>query len=467
MVTPTEAHPYDLVVVGGGIAGLTGALCAATTGRVLLLTKSAPPSSASSWLAQGGIAAAIGSDDDPRLHAEDTLKAGRGLCSARAVEVLTSEAPARVVDLVEMGIQFDDDLGLEGGHGRRRILHAGGASTGRVVADALAERALSHPQIDTLPETRVLALWKSEGRCVGVVTPDGPIQARATMLATGGMAALWARTTNPSGTVGDGAVLAFRAGAALADLEFTQFHPTVLASNGLLLTEALRGEGATLLDGRGQRFVDELAPRDVVARAIGREGTALLDLRDIDRSRFPSLIARIEEEGIDPAVEPIPVAPAAHYTMGGIVTDVDGHTGVPGLFAAGECACTGVHGANRLASNSLLECLVFGRRAAIAADAEPQVPRPAAPAMDEPLPPVTADLRAALWADAGLTRDAEGLRRIAALPHPLAALIGSSALAREESRGGHFRLDHPRERAELARHLVHRQGQPPLWEDWA
>jgi L-aspartate oxidase len=288
------------------------------------------------------------------------------------------------------------------------------------------------------------------------------------VLATGGMAALWERTTNPAGSVGEGVALAYRAGAPVADLELVQFHPTVLAENGLLLSEALRGEGAVLLDHDGCRFTDELAPRDVVARAIDERGTALLDLRRIDRGRFAILMEKLHGAGYDPASEPIPVSPAAHYTMGGIVTDLDARTELPGLYAAGECACTGLHGANRLASNSLLECLVFGRRAALAAGLEPELPAHlAAPATPAPLPAVTPELRSAMWQDAGLARDAAGLERLRGAPHPLARLVAEGALVRAESRGGHFRIDHPAEDAAYLAHVVHRPGTGATLEVWS
>jgi L-aspartate oxidase len=287
------------------------------------------------------------------------------------------------------------------------------------------------------------------------------------LLATGGFAALWERTTNPRGSVGEGIAMAYWAGAAVADLEFVQFHPTVLATNGLLLSEALRGEGALLLDAGGERFTDELAPRDEVARAVGARGTALLDLRPVDRARFPALMGKIVREGFDPDAAPIPVAPAAHYTIGGIVTDLDGRTDVSGLYAAGECACTGVHGANRLASNSLLECLVFGRRAALSALDEP-APRGRPEQVTQCyLPSAGAELRNAMWTDAGLVRDAPGLERLRTTPHVLARLVAESALFRAESRGAHFRADHPQEDRAFAGHVVIRPGREPVLEQWS
>jgi L-aspartate oxidase len=463
-VTGDESIRCDLAVVGGGIAGLYAALCVGDEADVLLLSKG-PLRSSASYLAQGGVAAATSEDDSPELHAEDTIRAGRGLCRESAVLALVGEAPARVADLRDFGVPFDPEPGLEGGHSRRRVLHVAGAATGKEILRVLVDRVLAHPRI------RV-----SEGETVrevsgaGVVTDRRSIEAGATLLATGGAASLWQRTTNPPGATGDGMAMAFRAGARLADLEFMQFHPTVLAENGLLLSEALRGEGAVLVDADGRRFTDELAPRDVVARAVGERGTALLDLRRIDRGRFPALMDALEREGFDPALEPIPVSPAAHYTMGGIVTDLDGRTDVAGLFAAGECACTGVHGANRLASNSLLECLVFGRRAALAALSDGQsghvtgtVPGTVTESVPDDVAPA---LRAAMWEDAGLVRDAAGLRRLTQSPHVLARLIARSALAREESRGGHFRADFPFEDERFAAHSVVGQDEKVTFERW-
>jgi L-aspartate oxidase len=453
----------DVTVVGAGAAGLFCALVAAREGaRVALVSRSPLPGSASYW-AQGGIAAALAVDDSPERHAEDTTIAGRGAGRPSAIRALCEDSPARVRELEQLGVRFDADrhgalaLGLEGGHSARRIVHAGGAATGRRITRQLSATAAGHERIEIFESSTVTGLVTDGDRCTGVsVSREGAtlhIASRGTVLATGGAAALWSRTTNPAGSSGVGLALAHAAGADLADLEFAQFHPTALVSDGardgFLITEAVRGEGATLLDAEGKRFVDELAPRDQVALAIEQEmlrsgsPSVQLDMREVDLARFPNIAEALAEVGIDPARETIPVAPAAHYTMGGVATDLDGRSSITGLLAVGECACTGLHGANRLASNSLAECFVLGRRAALAAAAEPRPRQPADGGVAPLPPPPPRETRAALWRDAGLRRDARGLRRLAHDPFPLARLIAGACLAREESRGAHQRLDFP------------------------
>ncbi len=469
----------QVAVVGAGAAGLYAALVAARAGASVALVSRSPLAESASYWAQGGIAAAFEANDSPARHAADTLAAGRGLSRAGAVEVLCEDAPGAVEDLESLGVRFDRAadgalaLGLEGGHSRRRVVHAGGSATGRRITRELSALAATDERVGVLERTTAAALWVDEGRCIGLVTDAGEaIIAGGTILATGGAAALWQRTTNPSGAIGSGLSLALEAGARAADLEFVQFHPTALVapgpSDGFLITEAVRGEGALLLDERGERFVDELAPRDEVALAVAARGGARLDLRPVDLTRFPNIAAKLAEVGVDPRREPVAVAPAAHYTMGGIATDLDGRASLAGLFAVGECGCNGLHGANRLASNSLAECFVFGRRAGIAAAEEPaprDVPPPAPPAAPRPLPsPAT---REALTRLAGIERDRIGLERLLADEFPLARAVAACALARRESRGAHQRSDHPRRDPALdGRHsLVDARGEPHF-EAW-
>jgi L-aspartate oxidase len=453
----------QVAVVGAGASGQYTALRAAREGGEVTLVSAAPLAGSSSYWAQGGLAAAIAADDSPERHLADTVAAGRGTVRASAARVLCEEAPRAVEDLAQLGVRFDTDpagrlsLGLEGGHSARRIVHAGGAETGRRLVACLSALVAEHPRINVLEGRRVTALVAAAGRCHGVRLDDGRrIASGATVLATGGAAALWARTTNPPGAVGGGLLLAHYAGATLADLELMQFHPTAVVgpdgADGLLVTEAIRGEGALLLDGAGNRFIDELAPRDEVARAMQslmiRTGapSVNLDMRRVDPAMFPNVVSALRDAGIDPERQLVPVAPAAHYMMGGIATDVDGRSTLSGLYAVGECSCTGLHGANRLASNSLTECFVFGARAAAAAIAEPRPDRGvvAGAAIGSSRPPLpNAASRAALWRHAGLERDSAGLSVLTADPHPLVRLIAASALERTESRGAHQRRDFP------------------------
>lgn len=472
--------PQRLIVVGAGAAGLYTAICGARNGASVTLISATELAESSSYWAQGGLAAALTSDDSPEAHLADTLIAGRDAVRLSAAKVLVREAPAAVGELIRLGVSFDADpegllaLSLEGGHSQRRIVHAGGAQTGRRITQRLSEVVAAEPLIEVIEGKRVTELITFEGRCVGCVLDDGRrLRAPATVLCTGGAAALWARTTNPAGAVGSGLLLAAAAGAKLADLEFMQFHPTAVVSgsggDGLLVSEAVRGEGAILRNQAGKRFVDELAPRDEVARAIYREiasepgsNAVGLDMRRLNPALFPSIFAALQAIGIDPSTELVPVAPAAHYMMGGIATDLHARSTVPGLYAVGECSCTGLHGANRLASNSLSECFVFGARAAAAALDEPEPARDGEPEPVAPLPSAAEDGMPAapsrstaddpadqnsherLWRLAGLVRDAEGLSQLLDDSDPLIRLIATAALARTESRGAHARSDHPK-----------------------
>ncbi len=485
----------DFIVVGAGIAGLRAAIELAGAGQVLVIAKESLRESSSEY-AQGGIAAALGEDDSVDLHAQDTLAAGDGLSDPEAVRVLVRSAPAAISELIEWGAQFDREdsrlaLGREGAHSRRRILHARGDSTGSEIARTLYRRAASLPGIEFRSFSAVTDLLLAEGEAAGVVVCDAAsrkslaIPARAVLLATGGLGQIYPVTTNPEVATGDGIAAAYRAGAELADLEFVQFHPTALRLEGappFLLSEALRGEGALLLNSEGERFMPryhplgELAPRDVVSRAIVHEmertGTShvYLDARPLGeemlRRRFPRIYQTCLQYGLDLAREPAPVHPAAHYAMGGIWTDLEGRTSLPRLFAAGEVAATGVHGANRLASNSLLEALVFGARAGramreLAGATVRENGRP--PSALFPSTTVQ-QLRSLAWEHCGIIRSGAHLARacgmletmpLAGAPQPsrelfeirnmhtVIWLIARCALARRESRGAHYRTDFP------------------------
>jgi L-aspartate oxidase len=524
----------DYLIVGSGIAALRAAVELAEAGDVVILTK-AGSSEGNTGYAQGGIAAAVGSDDSPELHAKDTLAAGDGLCDERAVRVLCEEGARDVRDLLAWGAAFDRNargelaLAREAAHSVRRVLHARDA-TGREIGRVLWAKASAHPRVHAHEHALVTDLLMRDGRCVGVrfLTPEGK-ESRAfapvTLLATGGAGQVFRDTTNPEVATGDGIAMAYRAGARIADLEFVQFHPTALDVAGaprFLLSEALRGEGARLVNHADEAFMPryeaagDLAPRDRVSRAILRERErtghpVYLSMRHLPadevHARFPSISETCRGVGLDLARDRIPVSPAAHYVMGGVETDVDGRTSISGLFAAGEVACTGVHGANRLASNSLLEGLVFGLRAGramrqLVAQAGARVDTRTGTPVDEwsewsvtftselaaggnncrdpkePAPDL-ASVRDLMWRLVGVFRDGAGLTEAvrqldgawcwlraqpaASTPEQVklasvitvGRLMARAALRREESRGGHFRADHPgRDDARWLRHVA-------------
>ena len=492
---PTETLQTDFLVLGSGIAGLRAALHLARAGQVLVVTKDQPTESNTGY-AQGGVAVAMGPDDEPALHLQDTLQAGAGLVTEAAARILTLEGPDRIREMSAWGARFDREGGRvhltrEAAHSRSRVLHALGDATGWEMARTLLQQAQRTERLQVRAFACSTDLDLVDGRVVGCrfLTDTGDevrVLARATLLATGGAGQVFAETTNPEVATGDGMAMAFRAGAALLDMEFVQFHPTALAIAGaprFLISEAVRGEGGLLRNGAGERFTDELKPRDQVARAIAREnlegrGPVRLDVSHVDaervKTRFPRIYATCLRYGVDITKEPVPVTPAAHYVMGGVASDLHARATLPGLYVAGEAACNGVHGANRLASNSLLEGLVFGARAAEAMEADAN-PEPRLTALPDPAPsrakgaPEAGEERRALqgqtWANLGLSRAGAGLRALLeflqrlrgdlpATPQSraeaelrnlvvVADAMTRSALFREESRGGHYRSDFP------------------------
>ncbi|MGH9512497.1 MAG: L-aspartate oxidase [Terriglobales bacterium] len=510
----------DFLVVGAGVAGLRAAIELASAGRVVVLAKKEVTDSNTQW-AQGGIAAALSDEDEISLHLQDTLIAGDGLCNPEAAKVLVEDAPARVEELIQWGTEFDRQgtkltFGREGAHSRSRILHAHGDSTGREILRALYAKAKTLKHISICEFEFSTDLRLSDGRVCGIhiIAEAGQrreIAASSTLLATGGMGQLYRNTTNPAVATGDGVAMAFRAGAEICDMEFIQFHPTALFLKNaprFLLSEALRGEGAYLRNDQLNRFMSkyhamgELAPRDVVARAIvheleisnAKDPVVYLDLTHLDanhiNARFPRIYATCMQYNVDITSELIPVRPAAHYAMGGVRTDLDGRATLAGLYAAGEAAATGVHGANRLASNSLLEGLVFGARAGrrmreehhskpAKCVSERQTKSSEGPA-DSHAEETIRNIRDLMWRGAGIVRTGAGLRetiqRLEELRprsiHPqtrrgheaqnlfiAGALVSRSALAREESRGAHYRTDFPDHNdAKFLKHSVIKQG---------
>ncbi|MDR3745593.1 MAG: L-aspartate oxidase [Acidobacteriaceae bacterium] len=518
----------DFLIIGGGVAGLRAAVGLAEVGKVLVVSKDGLEESNTAY-AQGGIAVAMGGDEDVALHLSDTISAGDGLVNAKAAAVLVEQGPMRVEELLRWGTGFDrysagsEQNGelmrtREGAHSLPRILHANGDATGKEIAVSLLRTVRGLERVELMEWTTAVDLLVcrqgNAERVVGATLLDAAgelheVRARAVLLASGGAGQVYSDTTNPAVATGDGIAMAYRSGAELMDMEFYQFHPTAFALEGaprFLMSEALRGEGAWLINSRGERFMEryhpglELAPRDVVARAIAHEelaGPVYLDMREVGKkmdlkARFPGISGFLADYGLELARDPIPVRPAAHYLMGGVRTDEHGRTSLAGLYAAGEAACTGVHGANRLASNSLLEGLVFGALAAEAMISEQgSIEQGAADSDSSGLVDVAdveewiAQLQRLMWRDAGLLRDAAGLQRAQAGLQALrqtatgqgagksgltrralearnlltvAEVIVQAALGREESRGAHSRLDFPR-RAEVAKHSLLRRGQ--------
>jgi L-aspartate oxidase len=465
-----------VLIVGAGLAGLFLALKLAPR-RVTVLSQAPLGHGSSSAWAQGGLAAALAPGDDPKLHAEDTVKAGAGLVDPAVAQLIANEGPARVMDLIALGVPFDRTpdgalaQSLEAAHSRPRVVRVSGDLAGKAIMDALIAAARAAPHIEVVERKRARTLLQdSNGRVRGVLCDDDEIfVADETVIATGGVGGLFAVTTNPTEAQGQGLAMAARAGALIADPEFVQFHPTAIdigRDPAPLATEALRGEGAHIVNAKGEAFVSDLAARDVVARAIHLERQAgrgaFLDAREAVGAKFPAhfptVFAACMSAGLDPRIAPIPIAPAAHYHMGGVATDIWGRTSREGLWAVGECASTGAHGANRLASNSLLEAVVFAHR--IAARLRDDAPEPALAPEPATAPPSLADgaraeLRRIMETDASVVRECAGLARAIERVHALgeiygqanalvaARLILTAALARTESRGAHFRSDHP------------------------
>lgn len=499
---PLPQHATDVLILGAGLAGLTAAWSAAREGAKVLIAHPGPASQTASVRAQGGIAAAVGPDDGPEQHAGDTLAVGGDLVDPATAWVLTSSIPGMIDEILKLGFHPDRlpngalELGLEAGHSRHRIIHAGGAASGQAVWQTVAGAVRREPAIQEFRDAHAVELLVVDGRCAGsiLMTSSGPVAilANATVIATGGYAGLFDRTAGPLSTTGSGVAMAYRAGATLADLEFVQFHPTVLEQPGrspLLLTEALRGDGAHLVNAQGERFMipvhpdAELAPRDIVSRAVHSQrqsGAVYLTLGHLDpkrvHTRFRSLSRKLSERGLDLAADPLPIAPAAHFSMGGVLVDHDGQTTLPGLFAVGEVACTGLHGANRLASNALGECLVFGTRCGRAAAHSRHQHRtnPFPISGNEPCQSwgsqeAPIELRTMMTQLAGLERSGESLLRLLEWlgSHPatnrvpdvwlISELVARAALARTESRGSHYRIDHPFVDPELRGRFIHRR----------